>query len=54
MCKKLEEAGLIESASEYDLFLYQNGYDKKIRAGTVEIPAGAGQEEIARIICGIE
>lgn len=54
VCKKLEEAGLIESASEYDLFLYQNGYDKKIRAGTVEIPAGAGQEEIARIICGIE
>ncbi len=54
VCKKLEEAGLIESASEYDLFLYQNGYDKKIRAGTVEIPAGAGQEEIAKIICGIE
>ena len=53
VCKKLQEAGLIESASEYDVFLYQNGYDKKIRAGMFEIPIGAGEEEIAKIICGI-
>lgn len=52
--KKLEEAGLVESATAYDQFLYQNGYDKKIRAGSVEIPAGAADEQIARIICGIE
>ena len=53
-CKRLEEAGLIESASEFDLFLYQNGYDKKIRAGTFEIPANADGEKIARIITGLE
>lgn len=54
VAKKLEEAGLVDSATEYDLFLYQNGYDKKIRAGSFEIPAGADREKIAKIICGME
>lgn len=54
VCKKLVTAGLIENASDYDLFLYQNGYDKKIRAGTFQIPAGASEETVARIICGME
>lgn len=53
VCKRLEEAGLISSASEFDMFLYQNGYDKKIRAGTFEIPAGTAPEQIARILSGI-
>lgn len=53
VCKRLEEAGLISSASEFDTFLYQNGYDKRIRAGTFEIPAGAAPEQIARILSGI-
>ncbi len=50
VCKKLAQAGLIESASEYDAYLCQNGYDKRIRAGSFEIPVGAGEEEIAGII----
>lgn len=54
VCKKLEEAGMVESATEFDQFLYQNGYDKKIRAGSFEIPAGADRETIAKIICGME
>lgn len=54
VCKKLEAAGLIDSVTAYDQFLYQNGYDKKIRAGSVEIPAGADGEQIARIICGMD
>lgn len=53
VCKRLEEAGLISSASEFDTFLYQNGYDKRIRAGTFEIPTDAGPEQIARILSGI-
>lgn len=48
--KLLEDAGLVESAAEYDKYLCANGYDKKIRAGTYEIPAGADAELIARII----
>lgn len=47
---KLQEAGLVSSASEFDRYLYQNGYDKRIRTGVFEIPAGADAEEIAKII----
>ena len=48
--KTLEEAGLVESASDYDRYLCDNGYDKKIRTGTYESPVGADEEEIALII----
>lgn len=50
VCKKLAQAGLVESANEYDSYLCQNGYDKRIRAGSFEIPVGAGKDEIAGII----
>lgn len=48
--RKLEEAGLVDSAADFDLYLCQNGYDKRLNVGTFEIPAGAGKEEIARIL----
>lgn len=52
VCKRLEEAGIVSSASEFDTFLCQNGYDKRIRAGTFEIPGNASPEQIARILSG--
>jgi len=52
VCKKLEAAGLIESATAYDAYLYQNGYDKRIIAASHEIPVGADAEQIAKIITG--
>lgn len=51
---RLQEAGLISSASEFDRYLFQNGYDRKIRTGVFEIPAGADLEKIAKIITRIE
>lgn len=48
--KRLEEAGLIDSAVDYDRYLCQNGYDKKIQTGNYDIPANATQEEIAIMI----
>ena len=48
--KDLEAAGLIESASAYDKYLCDNGYDRKIRIGTFKIPVGSNEEEIAWII----
>lgn len=48
--KMLEEAGLVTSASAYDKFLCDNGYDKRLKTGTYQIPVGASEEEIARII----
>lgn len=48
--RKLEEAGLVEDAKEYDRYLCENGYDKRISVGTFKIPAGTGEEDIALII----
>lgn len=54
VCKRLEEAGLIASAANFDTFLCENGYDKRIRSGSFEIPADADPEHIARILNGVE
>lgn len=50
--RKLEEAGLVPSAAEFDWYLCQNGYDKRLNVGTFEIPAGADEEQIAKILGG--
>lgn len=47
---KLKQAGLIEDADAYDNFLCQNGYDKRLASGVHEIPVGASDEEIAKIL----
>ncbi|MCH5250716.1 MAG: hypothetical protein J1E98_12315 [Lachnospiraceae bacterium] len=52
--KKLADLGAVSSAGEYDTFLCENGYDKRIRTGTYTIPAGASDEQMARIITGME
>lgn len=54
VCKRLEGAGLIASAANFDTFLCENGYDKRIRTGTFQIPADADPEQIARILIGTE
>lgn len=48
--RKLEEAGLITSAYEFDRYLCQNGYDKRLNVGTFEIPAGTQPEQMAKIL----
>ena len=48
--KNLKKAGIVEDAASFDRFLCNNGYDKKIITGTYEIPYGASEEEIAKII----
>ena len=50
--RKLQNAGLIENASEFDAFLMQHGYDKKISIGTVVIPKDASWVEIAEKLAG--
>ncbi len=46
----LEKAGLVKSGSAYDAFLCSKGYDRKLRAGSHVIPAGADDEQIAKIL----
>ena len=52
--KRLYEAGLVESAIEYNQFLVKNGYDRRLSVGNHEIPSGATEEEMARILCGMK
>lgn len=46
----LENAGLVDSASKFNSFLVQNGYDKKLETGSFDISCGMSYEEIARIL----
>ena len=50
VCNRLEEAGVITDAAEFDKYLCDQGYYKRICVGTFEIPADASWEEIAKII----
>lgn len=47
---RLHEAGLVDDPYEYDRYLMQNGYDKRISAGEHMIPMGADWQEIAKIL----
>ena len=46
----LEDAGVVDSAYEFNKYLYQMGYERIIRVGTYEIEVGMSYEEIARMI----
>ena len=49
---KVKDAGLTENAGDFNRFLCNNGYDKIMRVGKHEIPVGASEEEIAKILSG--
>ncbi|MBE5925869.1 MAG: endolytic transglycosylase MltG [Lachnospiraceae bacterium] len=46
----LERDGLVDSANEFNRYLYQMGYERILRVGTYEIEVGSSYEEIAQII----
>ena len=46
----LEDAGVIPSAKDFDWYLCINGYDTKMKVGHFEIPEGATEEEMAKIL----
>lgn len=48
--RRMYEAGLIESAVEFDQYLCSNGYDKSISVGEYEIEFGLDFEQMAKII----
>lgn len=50
VARKLEEVGLIEDIREFDTFLYEGGYARRLMVGTYEIEPGTGWEDIARIL----
>lgn len=50
VARRAAEAGLVQSAADFDVFLCQNGYDKRISVGSYEIALGASEKEIADAI----
>lgn len=50
VARKLYNAGLIQNADEYDSFLIQHGYDKRLTTGTKTINVTDSWQEIAEKI----
>ncbi len=50
VARRMYEAGLVDSAVEFDKYLCENGYDKIISVGTYEIAFGLSFEDMAKII----
>lgn len=48
--QSMQRAGLIEDAAEFDAYLIQNGYAKRIRVGTYELKKGMNFQELAEAI----
>ncbi len=48
--RHLYEAGLIDDAGDYNNYLINNGYERKLRTGTYEITSGLSYEEITAIL----
>ena len=50
VARKLQQAGIIQDAMQFDQYLCLNGYDRRLVTGDHTIPAGASAREIAEII----
>lgn len=50
VAREMEEAGIIQSADDFDDYLEKEGYGRQVRSGTYKIPEGADFETIAKII----
>ena len=49
-----KEAGLVDDDVEFNKYLCENGYDKRLRVGVHDIPEGSDFETISKYMCGIE
>ena len=49
---RLQQAGLVADARDFDNYLCSKGYDRKLKTGSYEIPETATGEEISEILCG--
>ncbi|MCH5281017.1 MAG: hypothetical protein J1E61_06060 [Lachnospiraceae bacterium] len=50
VANKLKNAGLIEDAGDFDRFLCQNGYDKRLSTGDHDIVVGSSYREMAEAL----
>lgn len=47
--KKLESAGIVDSATDFNHFLEKNGYDRTIHSGTYSFKKGTSYQNIASV-----
>ncbi|MCR5734873.1 MAG: hypothetical protein K6G22_09740 [Lachnospiraceae bacterium] len=52
VCKKLQNLGLIDNASDFDRYLMSRKLDSKLATGTFTIPKPSDYEEITAILTG--
>ncbi len=50
VARRAQEMGLVESAADFDVFLCQNGYERRIAIGSYEITVGMTEKEIADLL----
>lgn len=50
ICQRLQALGMIENASEFDSYMVENGYARRIRVGTHQLKKGMSFNEIAEAI----
>ena len=50
----VKNAGLVDDDIEFNKYLCENGYDKKLRVGSFDIPSGSDFETISKYLCGIK
>lgn len=50
VCRKLAEAGLVDSAQSFNQFLVEKDYDNAIMPGVYDIPKDSTYEEIAALL----
>ncbi|MRX72638.1 hypothetical protein GJU40_10815 [Bacillus lacus] len=50
VCKILQEAGVIQSARDFNAYLIEAGYHKKVRTGTYELKQGMPFTEISKAL----
>lgn len=50
----VKNAGLVDDDTEFNKYLCENGYDKKLRVGSFDIPSGSDFETISKYLCGIK
>ena len=50
----VKNAGLVDSDTEFNKYLCENGYDKRLRVGSFDIPSGSDFETISKYLCGIK
>ena len=46
----LEQQGLVDSATKFNTWLIEKGYDSKLHIGEFEIKEGSKYEDIAKIL----